>query len=392
MPFNTQKAARSLRMLEAEGRGDEFWDVMESRLATKNLKPDDFRLRKLFEHFVPQGREIIDSWDPREGGGRNGAQLLESGINTGSFANIVGQIVYTTVMDAFEDPVFLAPKLARHVPTRFDGEKIPGVTRQGDQAESIAPADPYPMATIGEEWIETPSTTKRGVIVPVLKEDVFFDRTALVLERAREVSQGMAVNKEKRVIDAVLGVTNQYRKNGAAAIATYGDNSGSHDWDNLAASNALTDYTDIDNTLQLFDGLVDPNTGEPIIVHANQILVTRSKLLTAFNILHSTEFRTVASSNTTIHRNPLANLDTFELLTNQYVGSRLSAASGAQTTWHVGDFQNAFWYMENWPITSVDAPPNSEMEFTRDIVARFKVSERGAIACREPRRVVKCTA
>ena len=42
--------------------------------------------------------------------------------------------------------------------------------------------------------------------------------------------------------------------------------------------------------------------------------------------------------------------------------------------------------MENWPITVVQAPTNSEAEFSQDIVVRFKASERGAAAIIEPRR------
>ena len=43
--------------------------------------------------------------------------------------------------------------------------------------------------------------------------------------------------------------------------------------------------------------------------------------------------------------------------------------------------------MENWPITVVQAPTNSEAEFTQDIVVRFKASERGTPAVMEPRRI-----
>ena len=42
--------------------------------------------------------------------------------------------------------------------------------------------------------------------------------------------------------------------------------------------------------------------------------------------------------------------------------------------------------MENWPITVVQAPTNSEAEFTQDIVVRFKASERGTAAIMEPRQ------
>ena len=45
---------------------------------------------------------------------------------------------------------------------------------------------PYPHLGFGEDYIETPSTTKRGFIVPVTKEAIFFDRTHLILSRAAE--------------------------------------------------------------------------------------------------------------------------------------------------------------------------------------------------------------
>ncbi len=50
----------------------------------------------------------------------------------------------------------------------------------------------------------------------------------------------------------------------------------------------------------------------------------------------------------------------------------------------------AFSYMENWPITVVQAPANSEAQFNQDIVARFKASERGIPAIMEPRRMMRC--
>jgi hypothetical protein len=47
--------------------------------------------------------------------------------------------------------------------------------------------------------------------------------------------------------------------------------------------------------------------------------------------------------------------------------------------------------MENWPITVVQSPANSDAEFTQDIVVRFKASERGAAAVLNPRYVVRST-
>jgi streptogramin lyase len=87
--------------------------------------------------------------------------------------------------------------------------------------------------------------------------------------------------------------------------------------------------------------------------------------------------------------NPLSGNGTpLTIESSQYVKARTSSDS----TWFIGQFKKGFAYMENWPITVEKAPANSEAEFMQDIVARWKVSERGAAACLDPRYAVKCTA
>ena len=63
------------------------------------------------------------------------------------------------------------------------------------------------------------------------------------------------------------------------------------------------------------------------------------------------------------------------------------ATADAANYWFYGNFQKAFAYMENWPITVVQAPVNSEVEFTHDIPFRWKASERGTPAVLDPRFV-----
>jgi hypothetical protein len=293
------------------------------------------------------------------------------------------------ILEAWNDPALIGEQLCTVMPTEFSGEKIPGISGLGDEAETIGEGDEYPMVGNSEQWIETPETTKSGFIVPVTKEAIFFDRTGLVLQRASEVGRWLAINREKRILDVALGIVSLYKRNGSSAIATYGDNSGAHNWDNLAATNALVDWTDIENAMLLFDGMTDPDTGEPILVMPRQIVVPSALAMTARRILNATEIAFGdGASNTTQTRgaNPVAGM--LEIATSPYVASRTSSS----TTWFIGDFKKAFAYMENWPITSVAAPVNSELEFSRDIVNRFKVSERGAAAVIEPRAVVRCTA
>ena len=52
--------------------------------------------------------------------------------------------------------------------------------------EPIRPGMPYPEFEFGQQYWDTPATTKHGFIVSLTKEAIFFDRTALVMRRAGE--------------------------------------------------------------------------------------------------------------------------------------------------------------------------------------------------------------
>lgn len=365
----------------------------EKALTDGQVDGKDHSIRCLFEELVPDGREVVESWDPRNGG--RGHMLSESAIETGNFTAISGQIVYQSVLDAYDKPGLIGGLLCPDRPTTFDGEKIAGIAEIGDHAEVVEEGGNYPTVGTSAEYIETPRTTKRGFIVPVTKEAIFFDRTGQVLQRASDVSEWLGINKEKRCIDAAIGTTSLYKRNGRAATTTYGNDSGDHDFDNLAASNALADWTDIENALLLFDGMTDPVTAEPIDVLGKLVLVVPSALkMTAMSVLDATEVREVTNTNTTtLSANPLkgefagTSLN-ITIATSPYVSSRV----GNSTTWFIGNPSKAFAYGVNWPITSVEAPTNSNDEFHRDIVAQYKVSERGTVEVHNPRFMVKSTA
>lgn len=382
-----QRLGREYRAAKKSGELHRFYGELEDGLEKGEIKPSEFSVRGLFESLVDDGREIVDSWDPRYSGGS--INLLESGslVDTAAFSNIFGQITYTQVKEKFNDPAFIGEQLCTVISTKYNGEKIPGMTRIGDMAESISEGKTYPTAGFGEEWIDTPQTTKRGFIVPLTKEAVFFDNIGTILERAGEVAYWLGLNREKRILDTCLGITTSYKRNGGTAIATY---QASTPYVN-SQSNALVDWTDIENAELLFDAMTDPNTGELISVVPNTVVVPTALKHTARRILNATETRTAvggyATSGNLGSFGAPNTLDNYTVITSPFVKARTSSAS----TWFMGDFKRAFRYMENWPVTVTQAPNNSEAEFTNDVVARFKVSERGVPAVIEPRYVCKNT-
>lgn len=237
-----------------------FLGDIDEALAAKQLRPNQFSIRRLFEALVEDGSEMVSTWGPREQGSSSRVSLMEADAHTpahlleagatlsSAFSHITGQLVITTVMQAYTDEAFVFTPLVNNVPTQFNGERIPGITRLGDTFESIGEAEPYPIAGVGEDWVDTPQTVKRGEIVPFTRESIYFDRTNLLLSRAGEAGYFYGVNKEKRIIDAVIdeNVTTHRYKWKDAVYATF---QGTTPWINLQGSNALVDWTDVETSV-----------------------------------------------------------------------------------------------------------------------------------------------
>lgn len=385
---NLHKAAISRTNKARETDIVKFYTELRTALLEGELAPEDFHIADVFDAFVENGFAMRQEFNPNKRANQFKMELLEDNgyVSTTAFTNITGQIIYSKIMENFANPDFIGNDLVDTIPTQFDGEKLPGVSLIGDKSAIVGEGKPYPVAGLSEYWIQTPQTIKRGLIVGVTQEAIFFDRTHQVLSNAGQVGETILISKENRILDGVTGISTLYQRNGAAAAATYGDTP----FDNLCASNALVDYTDIENALLLFEDMTDPNTGEPISVIADTLLYPGALDMTARRIINATEVRQGTVSGTvplTNGPNPLAGRQ-FQLKTSSRVKARTSSAS----TWFLGQPKKAFAYMENWPLTVTQAPSNSEAEFTHDVVSRFKVSERGAFAVTEPRYMVKNTA
>ena len=373
--------------------------LLRESFAKKQIKPKDFDLGQLFaECFGYEtyrecaarrklANDVFHETTLREGTGA---------VTTASFQNISGQIVYSAILEAYQAEDFVFSKLIPETPTQFlDGEKIAGVTEIGDEAAVRKETDPYTLAGVSEDWIFTPPVLDRGMIVPVSWEAVFADRTGLLLERCSAVGKWMGVNKEKRAIDCVVDEnTTAHRYNWrGTVIASYGDNSGTHTWDNLAASNALLDWTDVDAAEQVFNGLVDPYTGEPIMIEAKHLVHCLELIQTARRILSATEIRVATPGYATTGNPTQTNMPNPYSGKYQSVTSRLLAQRMAtDTSWFLGDVSKYAKYMVAEPMTTVQAPSNNKDEFERRIVQQYRVNERGAFVVVQPRAIVKSTA
>ncbi|QDU75439.1 hypothetical protein Pan97_24710 [Bremerella volcania] len=351
-----------------------------------------YSIRRAFCALVSNGHEIVHSWDGSMPGRPTGVNLVRESINTSAFANINQTFMHKKLMDHFTRPEMIARHLVTIEPTGDKWERLPGVGQLGDGAQQVHEGDSYPRVSLSEDWIETQPTEKRGFIVEVTKEAIYFDKTGEVLRMADHGSEWLAVNWEKRILDTVFGLVDRYHRKGRGIQATYGNNSGDHNWNNLQV-NPLVDYESIEAADLLFEDMVDPDTGEPIIVGTRQLVVPGALYHTALSIVNATQVQQHSQPITDVgyqasrsYDNPYRGM--LAPITSPYVRARTSSSS----SWFYGDFQKAFKYMQNWAPETVTAPAGNEDDFERDVAFKAKSSEMGQVAVVEPRCVQKNTA
>ncbi|MCE5268835.1 MAG: hypothetical protein LLG00_13220, partial [Planctomycetaceae bacterium] len=94
------------RMYEASGPEQTVKHLREA-LQTGELKPHDFSIRELAEATL--GTDQVRLMDPRQ----SNACLLEAGdgVDATAFSNITGQIIQSSILDAYTQEAFVLSKL-----------------------------------------------------------------------------------------------------------------------------------------------------------------------------------------------------------------------------------------------------------------------------------------
>lgn len=388
---------------------------LENALKERHITVGEWNLGDLFrECFGTEAFDALRYESAHEVGRFLKMQEAAGGVSTAAFANINKPFAYTAFLEPYQYPqnafMNVIPKT-----TLPSGSvkflRIPGVTNIGRAAAKVKEGEAYKVAGVSENFIETPEVQKYGFMVPVTKEAIFFDRTGQVVEQCRKVGESMALSQEYQaiacVVDAGESEDNGYYRyrwgksnTGLATIATYGDSSGTHNWDNLAATNALTDYNNLDTAWQLLLSQTDPFTGEPIYFEPKHLIYGPNLAFKAAFITAGTITKSVGGFATSgdLSRTEIPNPSPMVVGNLQAVGynSRLfqniNTTASAATTWYLGDLGRAFGYLEAWPARMDSLGAGSEKDFEADIVMQFKGSRMGTYYTKEPRCVVKCTA
>ena len=286
-------------------------DWVREAFESGTVKPVEIDLGRLFSETFGHAafREVQEKRSTT-------SEVMEAAgvVSTAAFTQLTNQFIVTQVRDAYESEEFVFSKLIPEEQADYIGqEKIGDISPIGDEALIVPENTEFPYAGVSADWIYSPEVQKRGLIVALSREAVFSGKQLPLVERCQNVGWSLGYSKETRIIDCIvdegagassLPTGHRYNWRGTV-IATYNDNTGTHTWDNLAASNEMVDWTDIDNMEQLLNGMLDPNTGLPIMMTASNLVCTKQLEKTALRIVNATEIE-VATPGWATTGNPTA--------------------------------------------------------------------------------------
>jgi len=357
-----------------------------------HLRPEDFNLTEL--------AVACFGWDRFQRARNDRTVLLTEagdGVDSTTFSAITGLVVQGKVRESFLEESNQAASLIGYEPgirnksvRRPMFQNLDAKESGTDGGEDIKEGMPYPRIGFGADYQSFGDNRKRGNIIPVTREALFFDNTGEVLRQASQVGRIAGIRKDKTCWNAILGIqadAYRYSFNGTA-YATY---QAATPWINHHTP-ALVNWTDIDAAETLFVGMTDPNTGEPIELGGRTVLVMPQAYMTAQNVFGSNGTDQTSDANYVVgYPNPLAGYALMRMAARAYAlaAAHATYAGSPTTPWIMGDLKKAFTYRENWPLTITQAPTNTQAEFESDIVAQFKASERGDTWVEEPRYVTR---
>ncbi len=379
--FKSCKTDADIRRVEA---------VISKDIKDKKITLDDVSLRGLGQSLL--GEAAMDKLATMNDGGLvTGLKESVAPGNLSAFTNITGLLVLEKSYTAFTSAEFIGDSLCEQESSNEDHARRPGLAFIDDEAMVVEEGEEYPDTKFGEDYIDVPSSQKRGLKIGLTREMIFFDRTGELGRLASAIGQRVGQSKEVRTLSIVTGVTNNFIRKGTARN-TYVSSADPRINDTQSAAVALLDETNIEAAEQLFANMTDDRTvGEPISGSSDTIIVTKFKEATAGRIVSASSFIMANGNNHTVASPTMGR---YKIITSQWlqwvlVNKGLVSAANAKQYWFIGQPKKAFVYRTLFPFAVTQAAANSDADFERDIVAQWKVSERGVAYVQNPWYMVR---
>lgn len=390
-----------LRQLRQSMGPRRFYECVQNLLDTRELAPEDFSIRQLWEACVGPTSQTLPTLAARQRVYVSDAEQLSStlseadlGINL--FQTVTGAVIARRVMDAYDQAAGIGDQLVTVERSSVRNERIPGFTALQGPRE-VKEGMPYEEASFGDKYVSTVES-KKGRLLSITEEAVHFDQTNELLRRAARLGEATRQEREKTIVRGAVDAdynattgTGVYRPSGTLT-SLYQDDADNlnvigpdNPYSGFDAALPLADWTSLATPLKFHavyvkDDRHTPEEGEPIAWQPRILLVPKSLEIKALQIVNAT-LVPATSGGSAFGGNPLRGA--FTVLSSPHL-DQIST-----TNWYLGDFPRQFIWKEIWPVQVFRQTANEGDNFDRDVVARFKVRYFGGINALDHRFVLK---
>lgn len=393
---------QDLRQLRQSMGPRRFYECLNNLLETKELAPEDFSLRQLWEACVGPTVQTLPTLAARQKVyvaeiDQLGEHLSEADLGINLFQTVTGAVIARRVMDAYDQTGnMIGDQLVTIERSSVRNERIAGFTALQGPRE-IKEGMPYEEASFGDKYVSTVES-KKGRMLSITEEAVHFDQTNELLRRAARLGEATRQEREKTIVRGVTDAdyssangTGVYRPSGTLT-ELYKDDATllnvigpSNPVVGFNAALPLEDWTSLSAPLHYHavyvkDDRHTPETGEPIAWQPRILLVPKTLELKALQIVNATLVPANAAGSA-FGGNPLRSA--FTVLASPFLDQVNTA------NWYLGDFPRQFIWKEIWPVQVFRQTAQEGDGFDRDVVARFKVRYYGGINALDHRYVLK---
>lgn len=323
----------------------EFAKQVMNLVETKKIGINDLSFKELWEGLVV-------------------SQNLEEALTSSAFPNISSQIISTVMIEAYNLYPKIGLGMVRVVPSRLKVSRVVGWKAIGTISQVTEGEDFNEIIPPDEKYVLIPNY-KYGGLLSLTKEDIFFDRTGQLVDRARGIGEEAARFQEQLILEGMIDKNGTVYNKGQM----YPTNNSKTNYHSGAASALGT--TSWETTYIALLKKVDEQ-GKFIWVNSDRptLMVPPALYPQAFKLKNNEYGPTGTARGNDV--NPAMNM--FDIAVNPY----LTAVSS--TAWLYGAFKRQFRWEEVWPIETFSrVGQDSEDGFKRDVIQQFKASLYGGI-------------
>ena len=355
MSFKNKTGEALKNVIESHGE-DGAVEIIESAIASKKMRPEDFSLREIWEACT------------------NGANVQEA-VASSSFPKITGALINAKLIAAYDAVKTIGDQLVQTISSNMQIETFAGFS-DVETPEEVGEGDEYKDSSLSEKYV-TVQNVKYGRMISVTEEMIAFDKTGQVLARANRIGQKAAQYKERLILRGVMDLdTLVYRPSGLPTAFYSAGNR------NLITTNAFGEsgLTAVRvRAASMKDDSIGVGDDDYILIDLDntQVIVPVDLEVAAWELANSMLTPESAEHAANFYKGR------FQVLTSPYVGAQ------STTTWYWGDFKQDFAWVEVWPLQVLTQRPGHEDEFKSDIKARVKCRFYGSMAALDTKHSFK---